>query len=105
MHKYFQQDAFDLFTYKSLNSYSILFNNCSELFFKTSSAQDTISAHPKKMAFETSGRYGFTPILNKIIKKNKYSNYFVALPLPLRFGNNLPTSAIVAFQFLDRFLN
>ncbi len=52
-----------------------------------------------RIAFETSGRYGFTPILNKVIKKNKHSNYFIAMPLPVRFGNNNPASATVAFQF------
>jgi hypothetical protein len=45
-----------------------------------------------RIAFETAGRYGFTPVLNKIIKKNAGSNFFVALPLPFRFGNNKPAS-------------
>jgi hypothetical protein len=52
-----------------------------------------------RAAFETSGRYGLTPILNKVIKKNKNSNYFLALPLPLRFGNDKPSSFGAAFQF------
>lgn len=52
-----------------------------------------------RLAFETSGRYGFTPVLNKVIIKNKTSSFFVALPLPCRFGNNKPSSATVAFQF------
>lgn len=52
-----------------------------------------------RAAFETSGRYGFTPILNQVVKKNKHSNIFVALPVPVRFGNNKPASATIAFQF------
>ncbi len=52
-----------------------------------------------RAAFETSGRYGVTPVLNKTVFKNKNGSYFVAVPLPLRFGNNLPTSLTLGFQF------
>lgn len=52
-----------------------------------------------RAAFETSGRYGFTPVLNKVVKKNKNSSYFVAMPLPARFGNDLPASFTIGFQF------
>ena len=52
-----------------------------------------------RAAFETSGRYGFTPVLNKIVKKNRNSGYFIAVPVPVRFGNELPTSVTVGFQF------
>lgn len=52
-----------------------------------------------RLAFETGGRYGITPVFNKVIKRNKNSNYYVAVPLPLRFGNKLPTSLTFAFQF------
>ncbi len=52
-----------------------------------------------RAAFETSGRFGFTPILNKVVKKNKHSNYFLALPFPVRFGNDRPVSFTAAFQF------
>ncbi|MFD2163973.1 hypothetical protein ACFSJU_16310 [Paradesertivirga mongoliensis] len=52
-----------------------------------------------RAAFETSGRFGFTPILNKVVKRNKHSNYFVAVPLPVRFGNDKPASFTAAFQF------
>ncbi|MGN6416915.1 MAG: hypothetical protein ACTHMC_05470 [Pseudobacter sp.] len=52
-----------------------------------------------RAAFETSGRYGFTPVLNKIVKKNKGSSLFVAVPVPVRFGNDLPSSLTVGFQF------
>ncbi|RDC64243.1 hypothetical protein [Adhaeribacter pallidiroseus] len=52
-----------------------------------------------RAAFETSGRYGFTPVLNYAVKKNTNSNYFVAVPLPVRFGNDHPTSLTLGFQF------
>ncbi len=52
-----------------------------------------------RAAFETAGRYGFTPVLNKVIVKNTNTSYFVAVPLPVRFGNNQPTSATVGIQF------
>ncbi len=52
-----------------------------------------------RVAFETGGRYGKTPVINRVVKRNKNSNYFVAIPLPLRFGNNLPSSLGIGFQF------
>jgi hypothetical protein len=52
-----------------------------------------------RAAFETSGRYGLTPILNKVVKRGKNSNLFVALPVPVRFGNDRPSSVGAAFQF------
>lgn len=52
-----------------------------------------------RLAFETGGRYGFTPVLNKIVKKNRNSGYFVAIPLPSRFGNDHPGSFGIGFQF------
>lgn len=52
-----------------------------------------------RVAFETSGRYGLTPVINKTVKKNKNTSYFVAVPLPVRFGNNLPSSFGIGFQF------
>jgi hypothetical protein len=52
-----------------------------------------------RVAFETSGRYGLTPVFNKVVKKNKGSSYFIAIPLPARFGNDLPSSFGVGFQF------
>ncbi|WP_259015916.1 hypothetical protein [Emticicia fluvialis] len=52
-----------------------------------------------RAAFETSGRYGLTPVLNKVVKKNKHSGYYIALPLPLRFGNGRPASFTLGFQF------
>ncbi|MEJ5961418.1 hypothetical protein [Pedobacter immunditicola] len=52
-----------------------------------------------RAAFETSGRYGFTPVFNKIVKKNSSSSYFIAIPMPVRFGNDLPSSYGVGLQF------
>lgn len=52
-----------------------------------------------RAAFETSGRYGFTPVLNKIVKKNTGSSYFIAVPVPARFGNDLPATLTIGFQF------
>jgi hypothetical protein len=52
-----------------------------------------------RVAFETSSRYGLTPVFNKVVKKNKGSSYFIAIPLPARFGNDLPSSFGIGFQF------
>jgi hypothetical protein len=41
-----------------------------------------------RLAFETTGRYGFTPVFNQIYARTKVANYFVAVSLPARFGNN-----------------
>lgn len=51
-----------------------------------------------RLAFETSGRYGLTPVLNKIVKRTKTNGYFVAVPIPFRFGNNQPTSVTIGLQ-------
>ena len=51
-----------------------------------------------RIAFETSGRYGFTPVIAKVIKKYKDHNYYVSMPFPVRFGNNHETTATVGFQ-------
>jgi hypothetical protein len=51
-----------------------------------------------RMAFESSGRYGLTPVINKTVIKNKSSSYFVAVPLPLRFGNDHPATFTVGLQ-------
>ena len=52
-----------------------------------------------RLAFETSGRYGFTPVFNKVYAHTKNVNYFVALSLPARFGNNAPASVGLNIQF------
>ncbi len=52
-----------------------------------------------RLAFETSGRYGFTPVFNKILVRTKAVNYFLALSAPARFGNNAPASIGANVQF------
>ncbi|MBD2757490.1 hypothetical protein [Spirosoma validum] len=52
-----------------------------------------------RLAFETSGRYGVTPVFNKIVRHGQTLNYFVAVPIPIRFGSDRPTSATIGFQF------
>jgi hypothetical protein len=51
-----------------------------------------------RIAFETSGRYGFTPVLTKIIKKYSDHNYYVSVPMPVRFGNNHDSSLTIGLQ-------
>jgi hypothetical protein len=52
-----------------------------------------------RAAYETSGRYGVTPIINKVVIMNKSSTVFVALLFPVRFGNGHAPSYTTAFQF------
>lgn len=52
-----------------------------------------------RAAFETSGRYGITPVLSKVLKKNKNSAFYISTPFPVRFGNNLPASLSAGLQF------
>ena len=52
-----------------------------------------------RLAFETAGRYGFTPVFNKVYLKTKAVNYFIAGSLPVRFGNSAPASVGVNVQF------
>ncbi|MHB8259053.1 MAG: hypothetical protein ACYDCN_11030 [Bacteroidia bacterium] len=48
-------------------------------------------AFVSRLAFETSGRYGVTPLITKVIKGVR-TNYFVSVSAPLRSGNSeLPT--------------
>lgn len=51
-----------------------------------------------RMAFETSGRYGVTAVFNKIVIRKKLNNYFIAVPVPFRFGNGKPPSIGAAVQ-------
>lgn len=52
-----------------------------------------------RLAYETSGRFGFTPIINKIFWRGENTNLFAAILLPTRFGNDHAPSLTVAFQF------
>jgi hypothetical protein len=51
-----------------------------------------------RMAFETSGRFGVTPVFNQVIKKGKDASFFVSVPFPVRFGNDLPASVSTGLQ-------
>lgn len=52
-----------------------------------------------RAAFETSGRFGFTPVLSKVITKGRSGDVFLAIPVPVRFGNEHDASVTAAFQF------
>jgi hypothetical protein len=52
-----------------------------------------------RLAFETSGRYGVTPVFNKIIERTKYGNYFIAASIPARVGNSEAPSIGGSLQF------
>jgi hypothetical protein len=41
-----------------------------------------------RLAFETSGRYGFTPVFNEVYLRTKAVNYFIAMSLPCRWGSD-----------------
>ena len=51
-----------------------------------------------RVAFETNGRFGFTPVFNKIVVRGKNSSFFASIPFPVRFGNNLPSSIGTGLQ-------
>jgi hypothetical protein len=51
-----------------------------------------------RLAFDTSGRIGFTPVLGyKLIPLNQ-SSVALGIPFPLRFGNNLPPQFAIGLQ-------
>jgi hypothetical protein len=45
-----------------------------------------------RLAFETQGRFGFTPVFNKVYARTKDVDYWFSVSLPVRFGNNEPAS-------------
>jgi hypothetical protein len=51
-----------------------------------------------RMAFETSGRFGFTPVFNQRIVKGKDAAMFLSVPIPVRFGNGAPASIGTGLQ-------
>ncbi|HZZ75586.1 MAG TPA: hypothetical protein VFE04_06630 [Puia sp.] len=51
-----------------------------------------------RLAFETSGRYGFTPVFNKVYARTRDVDYWFSVSLPARFGNSLPASVGVNLQ-------
>jgi hypothetical protein len=52
-----------------------------------------------RVAFETAGRYGFCTVLAKAFSPAKKNSLFVAVGMPVRFGNNLPASIGATFFF------
>jgi hypothetical protein len=52
----------------------------------------------ERLAFETSGRYGVTTVFTKVVHRYPSSNLFLACPIPVRFGNGLPTSIGIGIQ-------
>jgi hypothetical protein len=52
-----------------------------------------------RLAFETSGRYGTVFVFNKVFYKTKMNSYWVSVPIPARFGNNIPASVGIGLQF------
>lgn len=52
-----------------------------------------------RLAFETSGRYGFTPVFNQVLVRTKFINYFTAASAPVRFGNSTDASIGLSLQF------
>jgi len=52
-----------------------------------------------RLAFDTNGRYGFTPVFNQVYLRTKDINYFVAMSLPARFGNSEASSIGLNLQF------
>ena len=51
-----------------------------------------------RLAFETSGRYGFTPAYNRTYLRTKDVNYFFTIGLPARFGNNATATVTLTLQ-------
>ncbi|MDB5124860.1 MAG: hypothetical protein JWP94_2989 [Mucilaginibacter sp.] len=52
-----------------------------------------------RLAFQTDGRYGFTPVFGKIISVQKGYQLYVSISEPARYGNNLPGTYTTAVQF------
>jgi len=52
-----------------------------------------------RLAFETSGRYGTVFVFNKVFYKTKMNSYWMSVPIPARFGNNIPASVGIGLQF------
>lgn len=51
-----------------------------------------------RMAFETNGRFGITPVFNQVLVKGKDASLFASVPLPVRFGNDAPASITGGLQ-------
>ncbi|PWK78033.1 hypothetical protein LX99_01873 [Mucilaginibacter oryzae] len=51
-----------------------------------------------RVAFETNGRFGVTPVFNQVVVRGKNVNFFASVPVPVRFGNDQPTSIGTGLQ-------
>jgi hypothetical protein len=51
-----------------------------------------------RLAFETQGRYGFTPVFNKVYCRTQAVDYWFSVSFPARFGNNAPASVGASLQ-------
>jgi hypothetical protein len=51
-----------------------------------------------RLAFETSGRFGVTPVITKTVIKGANSSFYISLPFPIRFGNDHPASFTSGIQ-------
>ena len=51
-----------------------------------------------RLAFQTDGKYGFTPLFNQIYLRTQDINYFVSLSLPVRFGGGEASSIGLSLQ-------
>lgn len=51
-----------------------------------------------RMAFEISGRFGYTAVFSKVIARTPMHNFFVAMPVPFRFGANKTFSVGAGLQ-------
>jgi hypothetical protein len=51
-----------------------------------------------RLAFQTDGKYGFTPVFNQVYARTKYVNYFVAGSVPVRFGGGEASSIGLSLQ-------
>lgn len=52
-----------------------------------------------RLAFDTNGRYGFTPVLNKVLVRKDTHSYSVSVPFPVRLGNEQLASVGAGLQF------
>ena len=51
-----------------------------------------------RLAFETQGRYGFTPVFNKVYCRTQDVDYWFSVSFPARFGNSQPASIGASLQ-------
>lgn len=51
-----------------------------------------------RLAFQTDGRYGFTPVFSKVLFREKNYQIFLSLSEAARFGNNRPSTYSTGLQ-------